>query len=763
MFTKYNEQCRKILISSREEMKNLKQQYIGTEHFLLSVLKNNKLTITNKLNRYNVYYNNYRQTLIKLLGVGEKESEYYVYTPLLKHILEESELLAKNLNEEYVSLEHIISIIFNEGDGVAIRVLIEMGINIEKLSKEFSIKKIKKNTKKKFMVEDYGYNMNQKAKDNLIDPVIGRENELHRIIEILCRRRKNNPLLIGEAGVGKTAIVEELSKRIVEGLVPDQLKSKKIISVSMASIISGTKYRGEFEERITKMLNEVETSDDIILFIDEIHTLVGAGGAEGAIDAANILKPFLARGKLKLIGATTVYEYKKYLESEKALERRFQTVLINEPDNETVYKILTQTKNIYEKYHNVIVSNEVLKQIIYLSNKYIYNRKQPDKAIDILDEACAKTALKKNKKSVKLENLYKDLKNTITEKNESVIKHDFNKAFELKKIEMEINTKINSYIYTKPLKSKKIVSLKTVATIVKNKTNIPIYEFLKEDLNQLSHLEKILNTKVIGQENIIKEICKDIGKIKFGYKIGNKPKSFFFVGPTGVGKTLLAKELCNVISNKDNFIRLDMSEFKESHSVSKIIGSPPGYVGFSNKNTVLDEIKIKPNAIILLDEVEKASPTVLNLFLQILDEGFIKTSTNEIVRFDNNIIIMTSNIGCTKESIGFNNNNKNNIMLKIKDFLGVELLNRIDSVLIFNELEENSIKKIIKIQEKKIIKNLNTNKKYLNQKDINEIVKNSNYQLYGARKLEKLICNTVIDKVVKEKLNKSVKITIGAQ
>ena len=765
MFTKYNEQCKKVMLTSREEMKNLKQLYIGTEHFLLAILKNNKLSITKKLNKYNIYYENFKSKLISTLGIGDGETNYYVYTPLLKHILEEAEQLAKNLNEEYVSIEHILCIMFDENEGVAIRVIIEMGVNIEMLSKEFSIKRTKKNNKKKYLIEEYGYNMNQKAKDDCIDPVIGREKERDRIIEILCRRRKNNPLLIGDAGVGKTAIVEELSKRIVDEKVPNSIKKKKVISISMSGLISGTKYRGEFEERINKMLNEVESSDDLILFIDEIHTLVGAGGAEGAIDAANILKPFLARGKIKLIGATTIQEYKRYLECEKALDRRFQTVLIDEPKSDSVLEILKMLRPLYEKYHNVTVEDDVLKSIVQLSNKYIYDRKQPDKAIDILDEACSKTSLKKDKTNIEIEKLNEELNNVIKSKNEAVINHNFIKACELKKKEMDLNTRINIHIYNKRPKSVlKKVSLRTVALVVKSKTGIPIYELLNDDLKQLNNLEKMLKSKIVGQEYVIEEVSKDIKKIKLGYKFENKPRSYLFVGPTGVGKTMLAKEISKLISDKENLIRLDMSEYREEHSVSKIIGSPPGYVGFSEKNSILEEIKIKPNAVILLDEIEKASKSVLNLFLQILDEGFIKSSYNEIVRFDNNIIIMTSNLGYYNESLGFGDGNEKHVLSKINEFLGIELVNRIDSVYIFNKLNENDVINIIKTLEKKIIKKLNikSQNRYLNKNDIANIISKSDYYIFGARKLEKLVSDIIINKIIKEKSKKNVKLTIEA-
>ena len=435
MFTKFNEETRKALIQSKNEMKKLKHPYVGSEHLLLALLKNKNYSVTTVLNKFDIDYEKFRKKVIEIIGIGKSENDWYLYTPLLKRVIEEAILLCKESNEEEVTLEHLLWALIEEGEGVALRILICLNVNIDDLSKEIFIgKRVKKNrAKKKLIIEDYGYNMNEKAEANELDPVIGREKEIERIMEILCRRTKNNPLLIGDAGVGKTAIVEELSRRINEGSVPQKLKNKKIISISMASLIAGTKYRGEFEERINKILSEIEQTPEIILFIDEIHTLVGAGGAEGAIDASNILKPFLARGMLKLIGATTIEEYKKYLEDDHALDRRFQTLIIEEPTKEKTIDILKKIKPIYELYHNVTVEDETLKSIVELSNKYMHIRKQPDKAIDILDEACAKTAMQKDKSTSILDEAKRKLKNLNKEKNEAILNQDFLKASSIRK------------------------------------------------------------------------------------------------------------------------------------------------------------------------------------------------------------------------------------------------------------------------------------------------------------------------------------------
>jgi len=753
MFLNFNEDVRKCLINSKLEMSKLKHAYIGTEHLILSILSNENLQATKIFNKYNINYTNFKNRLLKTMGEGTEEKKYYLYTPLLKRIIEEAMIKAKDNNSQTVTVEYLISSLLEEGEGVAFRIMLSMKINIEKLSSEFINNNIRKKLfhKKKLTIEEYGYNMNEKAQNQELDPVIGREEEINRIIEILCRRTKNNPLIIGEAGVGKTAIVEELSKKIVEGTVPESLKKKKIISISMASLVGGTKYRGEFEERINKLLHEIEEYPEIILFIDEIHTLVGAGGAEGAIDASNILKPFLARGKLKIIGATTIAEYKKYLEDDKALNRRFQTILIEEPNEEQVVKILQKLKPIYEIYHHVIIPDEVIKTIVTLSNKYIYDRMQPDKAIDILDEACSKVAISKDKKSINLEKLNLELNKIKKEKKNSIINQNFTLASSLKEKQNDLQSKINKIElkYIEKQNNKKI-TLKTIADVIKDKSNMPVYEICNDDLRKLNQIEKELNSKVVGQKNTVNELCNDIKRIKLGYRSKNKPQSYIFVGPTGVGKTMLVKELSKIISGKNNLIRLDMSEYKEEHSISKIIGAPPGYVGYENKNSILNEVKLKPNAIILLDEIEKANLSVINLFLQILDEGQIKNSNGENIRFDNNIIIMTSNIGYKDKSIGFCTKSSENLMTELKNILGIEFVNRIDKIMFFNRLNKNDIKKVIKNQI------IDMKKEYdLSNVKIDffeEIIIKSEYEKYGARRISKLLKERVFDLLIEKKL-----------
>lgn len=765
MFSKFNEESRKVLVLAKKEMLLLKHAYIGSEHLILAILKNKNYNVCKILNKNKIDYDSFKKELLNTIGRGKEENNWYIYTPLLKRIIEEAIITSRESQENEITLENIMTALFEEGEGVAIRVLLCMNVDIEKLSKEFTVKKTSKKLKpkKKLLIEDYGYNMNEKAINNELDPVIERESEIERIIEILCRRSKNNPILIGEAGVGKTAIVEELSKRITDGIVPEKLLNKKIISISMASLIAGTKYRGEFEERINKMLLELEESKDTILFIDEIHTLVGAGGAEGAIDASNILKPFLARGKIKLIGATTTEEYKKYLEDDRALARRFQTVVIEEPSKGSTLEILKKLSPIYESYHNVTIKEEVLNTIVDLSDRYIYNRRQPDKAIDILDESCAKVSLKKDKRMKELEKLKGKLISLNKEKNKAVMNQDFSSAGKIKEEERTYETRINNLEYKiMSIKQKKEVTKEMVAEVIKLKSHIPVYEIIKEDISELKKIEETLNKNVIGQESVISEISKDIKRVKLGYKTENRPRSYLFVGPTGVGKTLLAKELSKVIVKDADIIRLDMSEFKEEHSISKIIGSPPGYVGFENKNTILDKIKENSNAVILLDEIEKAHTSVVNLFLQALDEGIMKTSTNETIRLDNNIIIMTSNIGYKKNRVGFKEKNNSVVTNEIKEMLGIEFVNRIDKILIFDRMDKKSIRKIILKEIKRLRESFKLDKEKLIIKEsvIEKIVEETKYEEFGARKVEKIIKEKLYDIIIDEILNQSVKITI---
>lgn len=754
MFGQFTEEARKILVGAKLEMTELKHPYVGSEHLLLAILKS-KNNVSKKLKQYNLDYDKFKNKIIETVGVGSKESEWFLYTPLLKRVMENAMLDCKEDNSE-VTIESLFSNLLEEGEGVAIRILISLNVDLDSLYNEFSYKIFKKKKNKKLLLEELGTDLTSKA--NELDPVIGRDSEIRRIIEVLSRRTKNNPLLIGEAGVGKTAIVEELSKMIANGDVPNNLKNKRIINLDMATMVAGTKYRGEFEDRVKKVLKEVEENDDIILFIDEIHTLVGAGGAEGAIDASNIFKPALARNKLRCIGATTVSEYKKFIEDDKALDRRFQKINIEIPNRDVVKQILMKLKPIYENYHHVIINESIIDKIIELSERYVHDRNQPDKSIDILDEVCAKASLKESSELTLYNKLNKELQTLIKGKNEAVSNSDFKKATSYKKSEFDLMDKINSLELSLCNKKKNEVSLDDIADVINSKTKIPIYEILNDNDKVIEKMQEEIENKIIGQETAVKEIINIAKKIKLGFK-DDKCYSLLFAGPSGVGKTELAKVFGKTLAGK-NVIRLDMSEYSEAHSVSKIVGAPPGYVGYSDNKTVLEEIRNKPFSVLILDEIERANTSIINLLFQILDNGKIKDAKGVDVYFNNVVIIMTSNIGFDEINVGFNKNI--NSTTKLKEYFSIPFINRIDNIISFNNLEEEDIKKLAKNKIDKLI--LKYHKKIKIRVDdniIEEIVRLSNYKEFGARKIDKIIKNKlesmIVDKIIANRKSVNIK------
>ena len=764
MFSNFTEEARNVIVKAKLEMKKLKHPYVGSEHLLLAILKEEN-NVSKILKEYNLDYNKLKKEIINVIGVGSNENSWFLYTPLLKRIFETAIIDSKENNSD-VTIENLFSALLEEGEGVAIRVMLGMNIDLDSLYKEFSyslIKPVKHKKNKKLLLDELGIDLTKKALNNELDPVIGREQEIKRVLEILSRRCKNNPILIGEAGVGKTAIVEELSNMIASGNVPVQLLNKRIISLDMASLVAGTKYRGEFEDRINKIIKEVEENDNIILFIDEIHTLVGAGGAEGAIDASNIFKPALARGKLRCIGATTIDEYKKYIEKDGALDRRFQKILIEVPDKEKTKGILLNLKNIYEKYHMVTISEEIIDTILDLTDKYIYDRYEPDKSIDILDEVCAKVSLKETKEIKKYNELKKEYKIINSKKNDSIIKNKFKEASNYKEIENKLMDEINNTELKLYTKKKKEVTKKDVAEVINIKTKIPVYELLNETKTTIKNIENKLKSNIIGQEKAINEVLNNTKKIKLGFKDKQKCYSFMFMGPSGVGKTALAKLFGECLVGKNNIIKLDMSEFSEAHSVSKIIGSPPGYIGYSDNKNVLEEVRNKPYSVIILDEIEKANSAVINLFYQILDEGKIKDSTGKIVRFDNVTIVMTSNIGFNDIHVGFNKRNESIITSKLKDYFDISFINRIDSVIVFNQLNNENIRYLVneKINNLKQKYNLMEINIKIDNEVINEIIELSNYKEYGARKIDKLIKDKLENKIINEVINNNYNVEIN--
>ena len=736
----FTEESRSLLISAKEEMYKLKHSYVGTEHLLLAILKSN---LKNRLNKYNITYEIALKNIKKIVGVGTKETDLFLYTPVLKRIIENSIIDSKDNNTD-VTPEILFLNFLEEGEGVGIRILLISNIDLDKLYLEFKDNYKNKKNKNNEIINELGCNLNELN----IDPVIGREKEINRIIEILSRRSKNNPILIGEAGVGKTAIVEELSKRIKEGKVPSKLLGKKIIKVDMASIVAGTKYRGEFEEKIKKLINAVSDDHNIILFIDEIHTIVGAGGAEGAIDASNILKPALARNEISLIGATTISEYKKFICEDKALERRFQKVIIEEPNTMETINIITNLVPIYEKFHNVKINKKDIENIVKLSNKYIKDRHEPDASIDILDEVCSRVSLKESKKDLEYKKIVNEYNKINLQKKELIKKEKYEKALKIKEIEKYYLDKINTLeLYRKKDVNK--VTINDIANVIKDKCNLPIYEILGFNKKTINNIIRDINNVFYGQYNVKEKIAYLIKKVKLGYT-DNKCISYMFLGPTGCGKTYLAEILSKKLVN-DNVITLDMVDYKDPSSINKLIGTTPGYVGYKDNNNIFEIIKTKPNSILILDKIDEACNDVIKLFSQILDSSKIRDSKGEYIYFNNVIIIMTSSLNCN--NLGFKPNENYNL----KEYFSESFINKIDEIIVFDNLDKKTVEKIIKNRINELVNKYDIQIHYDNT-IIDEIINMSEYKLYGASKINSIINNKINNLIINELINNNKKI-----
>lgn len=751
MISNFNEEAQEILTKAKLEMLELKHPYVGTEHLVLAIL-HTKNELTERLSKYNLTYQKFKKEIINVIGKGSKKSEFFLYTPLLKKVIENAIMDSKDNNNGVVTINHLFAGLLDVGEGIAIRLFMSMNLDLDNIYDEFTEKIFNSPSTKEshLLIEELGTNINTLAKNNELDPVIGRDEEIKKIEEILCRRTKNNPLLLGAPGVGKTAIIEGLALLIEEGKVPPKLQNKQIISLDMASAVAGTKYRGEFEERMKKIITEVENNPHIILFIDEIHTLIGAGGAEGAIDASNILKPALARGKIRCIGATTTDEYKKHFEKDKALERRFQNITIEEPSIEQTREILNKLKPLYEEYHNVIITDPIIDKILSLSDKYLYNRFRPDKQIDVLDEVCSKVNIKGNENIIKLQTNLKQIR----DKKELYIKeNNIKKAYEykIKETEYKNNITINNEPTT--------VTEKDIATVISSKAHIPVYEIIKDNKKDIEILENKLKENIIGQEEAISKLVNLAKRIKLGYK-DNKCLSLLFSGSSGTGKTKLATIFGELISNQ-KVIKLDMSEYSDSTAISKFIGSTAGYVGYDDNKYALSQIKDHPNATIILDEIDKAHPKIINLFYQILEDGLITDAKNNQICFKNNIIIMTSNIGKNKANIGFTTS-KSSISEELKDNFNIAFLNRIDEIIKFNNLNKQDIEKIINQKLHNLENNFPNTNITMSKNILEEILNESHYQEYGARKIDKIIKNHLENIIIDNLVNNNYNINIDS-
>ncbi len=739
MLSKFSEDAQKILLLMKKEMKELKHPYVSSEHLLLAILHCDSLGITKFLNDCGLRYDLFRNEIISVIGIGKTANDWFLYTPLLKRIIENTII---NIDGDVlVTVEDLFVSLLEEGDGVANRILMGMNIDVETLYDKFSSKfNIKcSRSSDKLLVEEFAVDLNRKYNLSGFDPVYGRDNQVMRLLEILLRRTKNNPLLIGEAGVGKTAIVEEFVRRIEEGNVPKKLLKKRVLSLSVSSLVAGTKYRGEFEERINQLIKELEGNDEIILFIDEFHTLVGAGGAEGAIDAVNIFKPYLARGSIRIIGATTKDEYDMFVAEDKALDRRFQKVYVSEMTAFETEKILFNVRDLYEDYHNVVISDDVIKEIVYLSDRYISNGKFPDKALDVFDEVCARTNINVNKHDKLLSEYNLNIKKIVDDKNKAIIDHDYDSARVLKERQLEEEKKFDKFLMHNIVDEKRQVKLDYLYEVIYDRTKIPVAYLKNRNINKcINDMKKC----VFGQDMAIEKIFNNIENSSYVRK--NKPIVLLLVGNSGVGKTFFVRKYAELLYNKESFIKVDMSEYKDEFSSSKIIGAPPGYVGYKSNKTLLDRVKNNPYSVILLDEVEKACSSVLKLFLQVFDEGVMTSSSGEIIDFSHTIIFLTSNLGINKNSIGFSSSDNKKIFDEVKNYLGIELFNRIDDVVVFDSLDRKTVKKIINSKLLKYDKEYGLKNK-ISTKSVNKILSEVDVFESGARKIDKMV-----EKLIKE-------------
>lgn len=793
-YNKLTERAQVVILEAESESEKFKHGYVGTEHVLIGILKEDGYS-AKLLKKYGVNSENIRAMIQRYLGYGDikKTDENILLTPRTKRLIDESFAAAKKLNHKYVSPEHILLALLNQEEGMAYTILKSLSLNFAIISEEllaflsgnYEDKVSDKNTteNKKAatpMLDKYGRDLTILSKEQGLDPVIGRDNETQRLLEILCRRIKNNPCLIGEPGVGKTAVVEGLAQRIVEGNIPEILKSKRVISLDLTSMIAGAKYRGEFEERLKKTMEEIVKDKDIIIFIDEIHTIIGAGGAEGAIDASNILKPALARGEIQCIGATTIDEYRKYIEKDSALERRFQPINVGEPSKEETLEILKGLRDKYEAHHRVEITDEALKASVNLSDRYITDRFMPDKAIDLIDEGAAKVRIQSLTTPPDLKDLEEKIENIGKEKEEAIRVQDFERAAKLRdqerSLKEQLNNKKDNWDTQNSIKTL-IVDAEDIASVVSSWTKIPIQKLTESESERLLNLEDILHRRVIGQNEAVKSIARAVRRARVGIKDPNRPiGSFIFLGPTGVGKTELSKALAEAMFGDENsIIRVDMSEYMESHSVARLIGSPPGYVGYEEGGQLTEAVRRKPYSIVLLDEIEKANPEVFNILLQIMEDGRLTDGKGKIVNFKNTIIIMTSNVGAhqikKQKSIGFSSNNdsnneteyekmKENILGELKQKFRPEFLNRIDDTIVFHKLNDEDLNQIIDLMLASIRKRLEIREIYLNfEENSKKFLLNKGIDLdYGARPLRRLIIKEVEDRLSEEILQGNIRI-----
>lgn len=809
MEERYTPSAKQVLVLAQQQANYFKHQAIGTEHLLLALTMEKNGVAAKVLQSFVVTEVDVREEIEHIVGYGNLQRRgadtYLPYSPRTRYVLERAREHAKLFNVEKVGTEHILLALLEDDKTISSRILAALNIDLRKVKNityrtmgvdattaNRTRKKLALSEKKQDngtpTLDELARDLTEMVRKDQIDPVVGRDNEIKRVVQILSRRTKNNPVLLGEPGVGKTAVAEGFSQKIVNGEVPDNLKNKRVMMLDMGSLVAGTKYRGEFEDRLKKIIEEIREDGNVILFIDEMHTLIGAGGAEGAIDASNILKPALARGEVQVIGATTLNEYQKYVEADAALERRFASVTINEPTPEVALTILKGLRPKYEKHHQLQITDEALESAVKLSKRYIASRFLPDKAIDLMDEAAARVRINNAQKVDKVSAIKKKLSELSQEKTEALLKEDFEKAAEIRNEELKIQEKLEKQIQRDKDEEdsnnyRVKVTAEDIAEVVSEWTGVPVTQINRSEGDRLIRLEKILHNRVIGQDEAVKAVSKAIRRARSGLKDPTRPiGSFMFLGPTGVGKTELAKALAEAMfGSEDSMIRIDMSEYMEKYTTSRLIGSPPGYVGYDEGGQLTEKVRNNPYSVVLLDEVEKAHNDVFNILLQVLDDGFLTDSKGRKVDFRNTIIIMTSNLGATalrdEKSVGFGAKDVSDdyeaMAAKVRETLKKtfrpEFLNRLDETVVFHSLNKEEIHQIVKLMAKNIIdriKEQNINLKITTAAI--DIVAEAGFDAeYGARPIRRVLQDKIEDLLSEELLAGNIEtgatVTIGAK
>ena len=789
MYGRFTEKAQHVIYYAQEEARAMNYPAVGTEHLLLGILREGESVASKALTNMGVDLQKTREIVLQLLSPGQDPvGDEIAITPRVKKVLVLAQDEAAHWGVNYIGTEHLLLGILREGEGVASQVLAQLGVEPEKVRKQViallgGANPMDVNTgsakgmggKNRPTLDEFGRNLNEMVRQGKIDPVIGRETEIERVIQVLCRRTKNNPALLGDPGVGKTAIAEGLAQRIVAGKVPELLKDKEIITLDMGSLVAGSKYRGDFEERLKKIMDEVKADQNVILFIDEMHTLIGAGSAEGALDAANILKPELARGDIQCIGATTLDEYRKHIEKDAALERRFQPITVNEPTQEDTIAILKGIRDKYEAHHGVEISDGAIDAAVKLSSRYITDRFLPDKAIDLIDEAASRVRLQTYTAPVDVKTLEDEIERLSKEKEAAVVSQEYEKAAQYRDEEKQKRAELEKL--TEEWKSQtttetKVVTEEEIAAIVSNWTGVPVTKLQEEDTQRLLHMEEILHQRVIGQDEAVKAVSRAVRRAQSGLKNPKRPiGSFLFLGPTGVGKTELARALAEVLfDNEDAIVRIDMSEYMEKFSVSRLVGAPPGYVGHDEGGQLTEAVRRKPYSIVLLDEIEKAHPDVFNILLQVLDDGRLTDSQGRTVDFKNTVIIMTSNIGAsnikTAGTMGFSadaageeqkaayDKMKARVMDALKATFRPEFLNRVDETIVFHALEKEHILSIVDLMMQDLHKRLQEQdiKMEVSAEAKEKLVEEGYDPAYGARPLRRTIQRLVEDPLAEDLL-----------